>query len=99
MEAVDHHLPVLDDAEGVLQVHIAHADGLDLRAAELDAGLILLLHEIVVVGPAVGRDLLDCRVVQGAPPSLEGDGMPCRENCGPRQACPAEIIITHSAGL
>ena len=85
MEAVDHHLPVLDDAEGVLQIHIAHADGFDLRAAELDAGLILLLHEIVVVGLAVGRDLLDCRVVQGRASFPEGDGMPGRENCGPRQ--------------
>ena len=68
MHAVDRHLPVLDDAEGVLQVHLAHADGLDLGAVQLDAGLVFVLHEIVMIGLPIGGDELDWGVIHGAPP-------------------------------
>ena len=54
----DGQLPVLDETEGVLQVHIAHADGLDLGARQLDAGLELLLDEVVVIGFLVSCHLL-----------------------------------------
>ena len=65
VHAVDHHLSVLDDAEGVLQVHIAHADGLDLGAAQLDAGLVFVLHEVVMIGLPIGGDELDWGVIHG----------------------------------
>ena len=55
---VEGHLPVLDGAEGVLQVHVAQADGLDLGAGQLDARLVFILHEVVVEGLAVAGDLL-----------------------------------------
>ena len=57
VHAVDEQLAVLYSAVGVLQVHRARTDGFDLRAAQLDACLVLILHEVIVVGFAVlGRD-------------------------------------------
>ena len=50
VHAVDRQLPVLGDAVGVLQVHVAQADGLDLGARQGDARLVLLLDEVVVIG-------------------------------------------------
>ena len=55
----DRHLSVLDVAEGVLQIHMALADGFDLGAGQFDAGLIFFLNEVVVVRLAVFRHDLD----------------------------------------
>ena len=59
MHPVEEHLTVLDDAEGVLQVHIPLADGLDLGAGKLNTGFVFLFDEIVVKSLAVGGQLLD----------------------------------------
>ena len=48
MHPKDRYLPILDQAEGVLQVHIAQTDGFDLCARQLDPSLIPLLDGIVV---------------------------------------------------
>ena len=53
MHPVEEHLSVFDDAEGVLQVHISLADGLDLRAAQLNAGFVFVFNEVVVKGLSV----------------------------------------------
>ena len=42
-------LTILDDAEGILQIHIALTDGLDFGARKLNTGLELFLDELVVV--------------------------------------------------
>ena len=68
MHPVDHHLAVLDDTVGVLQVDVALADGFDLRAAQFEAGLEFLLYKVVVIRLAVGGDLFDSAAVHGAPP-------------------------------
>ena len=65
VEAVGVHLAVLGHAEGVLQVQGAGADGLDLRAEQLDAGLVAVLHEVVVVRLAVLGDGLGAGLVHG----------------------------------
>ena len=60
--------PSLYGAVGVLQVQRARPDGFDLRAAQLDARLVLVLHEVIVVGLAVlGRDF-DSLFLRGGPP-------------------------------
>ena len=46
-------LTVLGHAVGILQIHPPAPDGLDLRSGQLDARLIALLHEVVVVRLAV----------------------------------------------
>ena len=56
VHAVEGHLPVLDGAEGILQVHVAHADGLHFRSRQFDARLVPVLHEVVVKGFAVFGD-------------------------------------------
>ena len=65
VEAVGVHLAVLGHAEGVLQVQGAGADGLDLRAEQLDAGLVAVLHEVVVVRLAVLGNGLGAGLVHG----------------------------------
>ena len=66
MHTVDEQLAVLDGAVGVLQIQRAGPDGLDLRAEQLNAGLVPVLHEVVVEGLAVlGRDL-DALFLRGA---------------------------------
>ena len=68
VHAVGVDLAVLGHAVGILQVHPALPDGLDLRSGQLDARLVSVLHEIVVVGLAVlGRDL-DTPLFHGGPP-------------------------------
>ena len=57
VHSVERHLPVLDGAEGILQIHVAHANGLHFRARQFDARLVAVLHKIVVKGFAVFRDL------------------------------------------
>ena len=63
---VQEHLPVLHRAEGVPQVHRPQPDGLDLRAGQLDARLVLVLDEIVVERLPVGGDLLARLLGHGA---------------------------------
>ena len=50
VHAVDHGLAGFDLDEGLLDGDLAGADGLDLGARQLDARLVGLVHEIVVVG-------------------------------------------------
>ena len=58
MHAVDEEFSVLDGTIGVLQVQRTGTDGLHFRARQLDAGLVFVLHEVVVESLAVlGRDL------------------------------------------
>ena len=45
---MDEELPVLHGAIGVFQVQRPGPDGLDLGAEQFDAGLIAVLHEVVV---------------------------------------------------
>ena len=49
---------VLNQAEGVLQVHIAQADGFYLRTCQLNTGLVLLFDKIIVKCLAVFGDNL-----------------------------------------
>ena len=65
MEAVGIDLAVLGDAEGILQVQRAGADGFDLRAEQLDAGLAAVLHKIVVERFAVLGGDLDAGLFHG----------------------------------
>ena len=65
VEAVGVHLAVLGHAEGVLQVQRTGADGLDLRAEQLDTRLVAILHEVVVVGLAVLRRDLHAGLFHG----------------------------------
>ena len=68
VHAVGVNLAVLGHAVGILQIYPALADGFDLRPRQLDARLIPVLHEIVVVRLAVlGRDL-DTALFHGGPP-------------------------------
>ena len=59
VHAADKDLAVFHGAEGVLEVQRPGADGLDLRAAQLDARLVAVQDKIVVVCLAVRRRLLD----------------------------------------
>ena len=65
VEAVGIDLAVLGDAEGILQVQRAGADGFDLRAEQLDAGLVAVLHKIVVERFAVLGGDLDAGLFHG----------------------------------
>jgi len=65
VEAVGIDLAVLGDAEGILQVQRAGADGFDLRAEQLDAGLAAVLHKIVVERFAVLGGDLDAGLFHG----------------------------------
>ena len=58
VHAAHEQLAVLDGAEGILQIHTAGADGLDLRPAQLDPGFKTLEHEVFMKSLAVGADLL-----------------------------------------
>ena len=58
-------LAVLGHAEGVLQIGLSAADGLDLGTEQLDTGLVALLHEIVVEGLAVLHRRLDAFLFHG----------------------------------
>ena len=64
---VDVDLPVLRDAEGVLQVQGPGPDGLDLRPGQLDARLEAFLHKVLVEGLAVLRRDLDARLLHACP--------------------------------
>ena len=55
MHTVDEQFAVLHGAVRIFQIHGACPDGLDFRAAQLDPGLVLVLHEVIVVGLAVLR--------------------------------------------
>ena len=58
MHPVEIDLPILGDAVGILQVERARADGFYLRAKQLNARLIAVLHKVVMVGlPILGGDL------------------------------------------
>ena len=72
MEAVYKQLSVLHGAVGILQIQRAGADGLDLRAEQLDAGLVLILHKIVVEGLAVLRRDLDASLFRIGSPHFAG---------------------------
>ena len=65
VEAVGIDLAVLGDTEGILQVQRAGADGFDLRAEQLDAGLVAVLHKIVVERFAVLGGDLDAGLFHG----------------------------------
>ena len=65
MYPVEPQLTVFYLAPAVLQVGTPLADGLDLRAGEDDAGLVTLLHKIVVEGFGVFGDGLDAFFVHG----------------------------------
>ena len=65
VEAVGIDLAVLGDAEGIFQVQRAGADGFDLRAEQLDAGLVAVLHKIVVERFAVLGGDLDAGLFHG----------------------------------
>ena len=58
-------LPIFHGAEGVFEVELSGADGLDLRACQLDAGFKAVQDEIVVEGFAVGGHLLDALGFRG----------------------------------
>ena len=62
VHAVDIDLPVLGDAEGVLQVQGPGPDGLDLRPGQLDAR-----HRLLLEGLAVLRRDLDARLLHACP--------------------------------
>ena len=62
---VDEHFAVLDAAPGILQVQGALADGFDLGADQLDAGLVVLLDEVFVTGLPVSGHHLDAVFFQG----------------------------------
>ena len=59
MHAADKYLSVLYGAEGVLEIQCACADGLNLGAEKLDAGLIALKYKIIMKGFSVGGSLLN----------------------------------------
>ena len=53
---LDEQLAVLDVAPAVLEVNLSQPQRFDLGAAQLDAGLIGLLHKIVMPRLSVDRD-------------------------------------------
>ena len=59
MHAVGEYLAVLDDAERILQVYVAHPDGFDLCPEELDTGLETVEYKVVVERLPVVRNCLD----------------------------------------
>ena len=69
VHAVDLHLPVLGQTEGVLQVHMPLPDGLDLGPGQLNARLVLILDEVIVIGLAVLGNDLDALGVHPPPSS------------------------------
>ena len=68
MHAVGENFSLLGLAVGILQVQRAGSDALDLRAEQLHAGLVALLHEVVVERLAVLGGDLDAFLLHGAPP-------------------------------
>ena len=82
MHPVEEHLSVFDDAEGVLQVHISLADGLDLRAAQLNAGFVFVFNEVVVKGLSV-RGQLFHRLLSHPGHLLSGQGNSIPRICPP----------------
>src|SRR5699024_1267948 len=71
VHALDKGLAVADLDVAVLEVALARADGLDLRAKELDARLQLILYEVIVPRLAVLRALLDAFRHGKSPPLRE----------------------------
>ena len=58
VHAAHEQLAVFDRAVGILQIHAAGPDGLDLRSAKLNAGLKAFEHKIFMKSLAIGADLL-----------------------------------------
>ena len=63
VQTAGEELAVLDGAEGVLKVYLPGADGFDLRAEQLDPGLIAFEDKVFMKGLAVFGDLLDPRLL------------------------------------
>ncbi len=55
MDVEQKRLAILDEAVGILQVGLALADGLDLGAAQRNAGLKFFQQKVVVAGGAIMR--------------------------------------------
>ena len=64
MHAADKKLPIFHGAEGVLEVDIARADGLDLRPGEFNARLKALKHKVFMKSLAVARYLLYAQLLR-----------------------------------
>jgi hypothetical protein len=58
MHAAGEELPVLDGAEGILEIHLTGADGFDLGPEKLDPGFKALKHKVFMKSLAILRDLL-----------------------------------------
>ena len=71
---MNEQLPVLYCTIGVLQVQRTGPNGFDLCSSQLHAGLVPVLHEVVVKGLAVLRRDLDSLFLRGA--HLSSAGIP-----------------------
>ena len=69
MHPDDLHLSVFDQAEGILQVHIALTDGFDLGTGQRDARFIAVLDKIIMERLAVfGRSAWCLSDPRASPP-------------------------------
>ena len=74
MQAVNEQLPVLHGAVRILQIQRAGTNRFHFRTRQLNAGLVPILHEVVVVGFPILRRDFDSFLLRGVHLiSLEND--------------------------